>query len=72
MLIQEGHLSVSDESICTSTDEQLRGLSLPSNSVNRLTDHAQHDLKGLTRPLNLNSDKQMMIPKCSFSYSNIF
>ena len=36
-LIQEGQLSVTDESMCAGTSEQLGGLSLPRNSVNRFT-----------------------------------
>ena len=36
--IQEGQLSVSSRSMCTSTGLLLRGLSLPRKSVSRLTD----------------------------------
>ena len=37
---------------------QLRGLSLPWNSVSRLTDHAWHDPNGLTGPLILSLTSQ--------------
>ena len=46
-LIQEGQLSVSGERMCTIS---LRGLSLPSKSVVRLTDRARHDPIDLTGP----------------------
>ena len=38
LLIQEGQLSVTDESMCTSTGYLLRGQSLSKGSVSRLTD----------------------------------
>ena len=41
-LIQEGQLSVSGERMCTILVKRL-GLSLPSKSVIRYTDHLRHD-----------------------------
>ena len=49
LLILEGQLSVSG---------QYRGLSLPSKSVVRWTDHARHGPTGFTRPWNLNTNRQ--------------
>ena len=45
---QEGQLSVSGKSRCTSTGEPLRELSLPRKSVSRSTDQLNMTITGLT------------------------
>ena len=50
LLIQEGQLSVSGERMCTILVYSFRGLSMPSKSVVRLSDHTPHDPNGLTGP----------------------
>ena len=47
LLIQEEQSAVTDESMCPSTGQPL---SLPRNSVGRLTDGPQHDFNGLNGP----------------------
>ena len=49
-LIHEGKFSVSAESMSTSTGSPIRGLSLPRNSLSRLTESTRHDPNWLTGP----------------------